>query len=421
MLDTELYQQVLGLREPWTVCRVALDVEGRRVDVWVDHPRGVKWPCPQCSSVDGAAQSRQEIGGLACRDHAEERVWRHLDTCQFETYLHARIPRVDCPAHGVVNVAVPWGEARSRFTMMMESLIIEVLKECVTVTGACYLTGISWDQAFGVMQRAVARGQARKEALPIRHLGVDEKAFRKGHSYMTVVCDVERSTVEYVGEERKSESLAGYFEALSPDRLEAIEAIAMDMWEPYVQAVLAWVPLAKDKIVFDRFHIMRHMNDAVDTVRKQEHRALIPDGDERLKGTKYLWLYAYENIPDKRARDFEAIKDGKLKTARAWAIKECLRDLWDYRSVSWARKFFQGWFGWARRSRLAPVKKVAAMLKNHLDNILTYCRHQITNAVAEGLNSKIMSIKRRACGYRNKENFKTAIYFFCGGLDLCPR
>ncbi len=422
MRDTELYQRVLGLAEPWTVCRVALDVEGGRVDIWVEHPPGARWPCPQCASAEpAAAGEREEAPGLACRDHAEERVWRHLDTCQFQTYLHARIPRVACPEHGVVNVSVPWAEARSRFTMLMESLIIEVLKECATVMGACYLTGISWDQAFGVMQRAVARGQARKEDLPIPRLGVDEKAFRKGHSYMTVVCDVERSTVEYVAQGRKTESLAGYFKALSPDRLEAIESIAMDMWEPYVQATLACVPLAREKIVFDRFHIMGHMNNAVDTVRKQEHRALMPDRDERLKGTKYLWLYAYENIPDKRANEFEAIKDGKLKTARAWAIKECLRDLWDYRSVSWARRYFKWWFGWARRSKLAPVKKVAAMLKNHLENILTYCTHQITNAVAEGLNSKIMSIKRRACGYRNKENFKTAIYFFCGGLDLCPR
>jgi len=422
MLDTELYQHVLGVVEPWTVCRVALDVEGGRVDVWVEHPPGGRWACPWCaaeSSGESAAQAA--CPGLACRDHAEERVWRHLDTCHLRTYLHARIPRVACPEHGVVNVAVPWAEARSRFTVLMESLMIEVLKECTTVTGACYLMGISWDQAFGVMQRAVARGQARKEDLPIRRLGVDEKAFRKGHSYMTVVCDVERSTVEYVAEGRKTESLGGYFEALNPDRLAGIEAMAMDMWEPYIQATLTWVPLAKGKIVFDRFHIMQHMNDAVDAVRKQEHRALMPDGDERLKGTKHLWLYAYENIPDKRVRDFEAIKDGKLKTARAWAIKECLRDLWDYRSVSWARRFFKGWFGWARRSRLAPVKKVAAMLNNHLENILTYCTHQITNAVAEGLNSKIMSIKRRACGYRNKENFKTAIYFFCGGLDLCPR
>jgi transposase len=139
-----------------------------------------------------------------------------------------------------------------------------------------------------------------------------------------------------------------------------------------------------------------------------------------LKGTKYLWLYAEENIPDWRLPAFEAVRDRKLKTARAWGIKETLRALWEYRSVAWARKFFRSWYNWAIRSRLGPVREVARMLRRHLENVLTYCKHRITNGVAEGLNSKIMAIKRRARGFRNPQNFKTAIYFYCGGLDLYP-
>jgi len=409
MRDTELYQRVLGLSEPWFVDRVELKVAEKRVDIWVDHPPGHVWPCPQCQK------------SLSCRDHAEERVWRHLDTCQFQTHLYARIPRVDCPDHGVLNVMIPWAEAHSRFTLLLEALIIDVLKECSTVTGACTLLGVSWDEAFGVMQRAVGRGQLRKQVQVIKYLGVDEKAFRKGHSYMTVVCDLEQSTVEYVAESRKAESLASYYQGLSPEQLAAIEGVAMDMWVPYVKATMENVPLAADKIVFDRFHIMKHMNDAVDKVRRQEHRQLSEEGDDLLKGTKYWWLYGYENVPDKHLRAFEAVRDQSVRTGRAWAIKETLRELWNYRSVAWARKFFKDWFGWARRSKLKPVKKVAAMLRDHLTNILTYCKHPITNGVAEGLNSKIMTIKRKACGYRNKENFKTVIYFFCGGLDLYPR
>jgi len=412
MRDTELYQQILGLMAPWSVSDVELDVEAKRVDIWVDHPQSVKWPCPQCGG---------DSAGLACRDHAEERIWRHLDTCQFQTYLHARIPRVDCPDHGVLNVTVPWAERHGRFTLLMESLIVDVLRACATVTGACDLLGVSWDEAFGVMERAVARGQARKQKLPHEYLGVDEKAFRKGHSYMTVVCDLNQSTVEYVAEGRKAESLAGYFESLSSEQLGGIEGVAMDMWEPYVKATKEWVPLAEDKIVFDRFHIMKHMNDAVNAVRLEEHRTLMADGRETLKGTKHWWLYAYDNVPDKYLRAFEAVRGQNLRTSRAWAIKETLRDLWNYRSVTWAGKFFKNWHQWASHSRLEPVKKVARMLHNHLQNVLTYCTHQITNSVAEGLNSKIMAIKRRACGYRNKENFKTVIYFFCGGLDLHPR
>jgi transposase len=271
------------------------------------------------------------------------------------------------------------------------------------------------------MERAVRRGQQRKVARPVAYVGVDEKAFRKGHSYMTVVCDLERSTVEHVAEDRRKESLAGYFGSLSDEQREAIEAVAMDMWEPYVQATAEQLPLGAEKIVFDRFHIMKHMNEGLDKVRLEEHRALLAEGIEMLKGTKHLWLYGWENVPDKRRTEFEFLRAQKLQTARGWAIKETLRGLWDYRSVAWARRFFRQWYGWAIRSRLEPVKKVARMIHRRLKNVLTYCRHRITNGVAEGLNSKIMTIKRKACGFRNKRNFTTAIYFHCGGLDLYPR
>lgn len=409
MRDTDLYQRILGLEKPWFVKRVDLQVAENRVDIWLEHPGGAKWPCPKCG---------QE---LPCRDHAEERAWRHLDTCQFQTHLYARIPRVECPEHGVLQVAIPWAEARSRFTILMERFVIDVLQQCATVLGACRLLRLSWDEVWGVMQRAVRRGLARKRQRPLPVIGVDEKAFKKGHKYMTVVCDLENATVEYVAEDRRSESLEAFWQSLTPEQLTAIKAIAMDMWTPYIQATIKCVADAGGKIVFDRFHIMNHMVKAVDKVRRQEHRRLSAAGDDTLKGTKYLWLYSEENLPDKHRPTLETLKELNLKVGRAWAIKESLRSLWDYSQEGWARRFFKKWFAWAAHSRLEPIRKVAVMIQTHLNNILTYCRHRVTNAVAEGLNSKIMAIKRRACGYRNKEHFKTAIYFFCGGLSLYPR
>lgn len=419
MKDTELYQRVLGLAEPWFVSRVELKLKEGKVDVWVDHRLAVQWRCPRCESESKSkGPSPKE---WTCYDHAEERVWRHLDTCQFQTHLHARIPRVDCPDHGILNASVPWADEHSRFTLLMEAWIIEVLRECGTTTGAAALTGLGWDAVSGIMQRAVARGLARKEEIPLTQIGVDEKAVRKGHSYMTVVCDLNRGTVEYVADGRKAESLGEFYQSLSPARRAEIEAIAMDMWEPYVQATMEHVPLASEKIVFDKFHIMKHLNEAVDEVRREEHRALSKQDDDRLKGTKHWWLYAEENVPDKHQEAFERVRDQNLRTSRAWAMKETLRDLFFYRSVTWAKKFFDRWRKWVNGSRLEPVKEVARMLQNHLPNVLTYCTHGITNAVAEGLNSKIMTIKRLARGYRTPENFKTAIYFFCGGLNLHPR
>ena len=165
---------------------------------------------------------------------------------------------------------------------------------------------------------------------------------------------------------------------------------------------------------------MKHMTEAVDVVRRRENRLLVENGDDRLKRTKYLWITSKENVPPKRRAELRELRESDLKTARAWAIKENLRYLWSYQTEGWARRFFDGWHGWAIRSRLEPVKAVAQMLARKLDNVITYCSHAITNAVAEGLNSKIMSIKRRAGGYRNPNNFKIVIYFYCGGLRLHP-
>lgn len=408
MRDIELYQQILGLEEPWSVKEVELNIDERRVDIHVEHPPGVKWKCPHCERE------------LSCYDHSAERTWRHLDTCQLSTHLHARIPRVQCEEHGVVQVAVPWAQEHGRFTLLMERMIIQALLACQTTKGACQLMRISWDQAWHVTERAVARGQARKEAVVRPQIGVDEKAFRKGHSYMTVVNDIQRGTVEFVTEDREKASLERYFATLSDEQRSGIEGVAMDMWEPYVQATLEALPLAKEKIVFDRFHVMQHMTKAVDQVRKGEHRQLSSEGDERLKKTKYLWLTREKNLSEEQEATFEDLKNSALKTARAWGIKENLANLWSYTSPGWAKRFFSQWYQWAIRSRLEPVKKVAAMIQRRLENIVTYCKHFITNAVAEGLNSKIMSLKRRAGGFRNPENFKTVIYFHCGGLSLYP-
>lgn len=173
-------------------------------------------------------------------------------------------------------------------------------------------------------------------------------------------------------------------------------------------------------IVHDPFHLARHLNAAVDKVRKQEHRQLQTEGDDCLQGTKYWWLYGWENIPAQHRASFDVLKASQLKTSRAWSLKEMFRDFWACETVAEGREFFGHWYSWAIRSRLEPVKKVARSFKRHLENIVTYFDHRLTNASLEGLNSKIQGLIKKACGYRNRERFKTDIMFHCGGLDLYP-
>ena len=407
MRDTELYRHLLGLVAPWEVSRVELSVDGGRVDVWAEHSKRTRFACPECGTE------------LFVYDHGEERAWRHLDSCAFLTYLHARPPRVECPTHGVRQVALPWAEPMSRFTVLFERLAIDVLKEC-DVEGAARLLRLSWDEAWHLMDRAVARGLARKPHVVPARIGVDEKAAGRGQDYITVVSNIDTGTVEYLADERRQTSLDGFFEKFSTEERERIEAVAMDMWDPYITSTRDHLADADQKIVFDRYHLMKYLTGAVDTVRKQENRALVAAGDKSLSGSKYLWLYSAENLPERHQDRFGVLRGSDLKTARAWAIKESLRHFWSYKRRGWGEKHFRRWYFWATHSRLQPVIDAARTLKRHEAGLMSYFAHRVSNAGAEGLNSRIQAIRVSARGYRNREHFKTAIWFHLGGLQLYP-
>lgn len=409
MQDKELYQQILGLLSPWSVSDVQLDHQAQEIRVRVEHPRGAKFCCPECGTE------------LACHDHADERRWRHLDSCQFKTVLIARPPRVKCPEHGVKNATVPWAEKGSRFTLMFERFAIDVLLATQTVKGAQRILRTSWDETWHILAKAVQRGKARKTDKAMPRIGIDEKAFRKGQSYITLIYDLGHSTVEAIADGNDTESGNACFSQLSQAQRNSVEAIAMDMSAAFVKAAKANIPLAETKIVHDRFHIMKLATEAVDKVRRGEHRQLTKQGDTRLSGTRYLWLTSQENLSSRQKQRFDAAYKQELQTGKAWAYKEMLRDLWHHGDAQSARAYFDDWYRRVIHTKLTPLKKVAKTIRERLDNVVSYCTHGITNAVAEGINSKIMSIKRRVGGYRNRDNFKTAIYFYCGGLSLYPR
>ena len=408
MDDKDLFTKILGIRLPWFIKQVVVNDSEQRVDIFVNHEPGIRVRCPDCN----------EFYGLY--DHAPERVYRHLDTCQMKTYIHVRPPRVNCPKHGVKHIDSQFGENDSDMTFAFESLVIRVAQEC-NIEATSRLCDVSWDRSWNALDRAVRRGQARKVHRVPGRIGVDEKSIAKGHKYESLVYDIDAATVEFVCDDRSQESLEAYYRQFTYEELFEVKAVAMDMWDPYIAATKAYVPGADKKIVFDRFHVMRHVLDAVDKVRKNEHRDLYELGKDILKGTKYLWLWSNENIPDNRRQEFDSLKAKDLKVCRAWAIKENIRHMWDYRYETNMRKYFKRWYFWASHCRLEPMKKAAKTLKGHIDNIVTFAIHRITNALAEGINTKIEKIKRMACGFRNRNHYRTAIYFHCGGLDLFPR
>lgn len=407
MNDTDLYRYLLGLESPWTVTKVSLSVDTQRVDVFVEHPKGQKWPCPVCGEL------------LPVYDHSEEQVWRHLDSCQFQTFLHAKPPRVQSSKDCVRQVLLPWAESKSRFTLLFERLAIDVMR-VTHIKAARQILRISWDEAWHILYRAVQRGLKRKEPRLIQHLGVDEKSIVRRQKYFTLVFDLDCGTVEHIGDGRDRRSFESYFETLTDKQLDAIVAIAMDMHEAYVQAALDKVPDAEQKVVFDLYHIMQHMGGAVDEVRRKEHKALAAEGDDRLARTRYMWLFGKEKVPRKYWSSFYLLRKSDLLTARAWALKENLRRLWRYKRLSAAKSHWKSWYFWATHCRLEPMVKVAKMLKTRLTQVFNYFIHRITNALSKGINSKVEAIKNAARGFRNPERFKIMIWFRLGGLDLYP-
>jgi transposase len=381
MRDIDVFTKLLALQRPWVVERVDLDPGDSRLEVRLRHRSSARFRCPKCGA------------GLPLYDHVPLRRWRHLDHGSWMTWLQARIPRVSCLLHGIRQVRVPWALPGSRFSIPFEKHAIDTLLEA-DVLGASRLLRLSWHETWGLMERAVQRGLKAKRRRIITHLGVDEKAVAKRHQYVTLVSDLKRGTVEFIAFDRKKSSLDAYYQALSATQLAGIQAVAMDMWEPFIASTREYVAEAAGKIVFDRFHIMKHMTKAVDDVRKAEHRYLQEEDDDTLKRTKYLWLFSEENLPERYAEWFARLKTLHLKTGRAWAIKESLRDLWNYQRKGWAERHWKKWYFWATHSALPPVAKAARMVKNHLANVLTYFDHRITNATSEGLNSKIQTVKK---------------------------
>ncbi len=329
MRDKGLYAQLPGIRSLWFVRDVELRLQAGEVLVLLDRELSGVLTCPVCGEV--------APGYDACR-----RRWRHLDACQYRTVIEAEIPRVECAVHGVHQIHVSWAEPSSHFTASFEARAIDWFKEA-RLSGAGRLLKLSWDEPAGIQQRAVRRGFQRRQLDPPTRLGVDETSFQKRHEYATVVSDSVGGDVLYMADDRDQASLEGHYATLSPRALAEIASVCMDMWQPYIQATLAFAPGAAEKIAFDELHVAKHLGDAVNAVRRGEHRGLLAMGCTKLT-------------------------------------------------------------------------RVAVMLERHLEGIVT----AVAQRAAAGINASIQAIKRKACGFHNRERFRLAIYFHLGGLDLYP-
>ena len=404
MDELQLYDQILSLTRPWSVSLVELDETQSSVNIIVEHDPDEVARCPEC-------------GEVATRYDSRKRVWRHLDTCQFQTFVHAEVPRVKCKKHGVHQIKVTWAEDRSRFTSQFESHVIDWLKES-TISGVSRRLGLSWNAIDGIMQRAIKRGLARRSKRAIEHISVDEIAIKKGHNYVTVISN-EEGIVLSVEENRTKQSLEAFYTEIEGETRN-IKTVSMDMSQAYIRATKNCLPNWEDVICFDRFHVMQDLNKAVNQVRKFEMKNLERDLRLSMHRTRFTWLRSDHTLTKEHRNQINTLTAVATKTARAWAIKQYAGDLWDYKTKVWAQKAWKKWYDWAIRSRLTPIKTAAKSIKKNLWGIINAIVYKRSNARAEAINGKIKSLKHRSKGFTNQQRFKNAILFNFGGLNLYP-
>ena len=403
------YGKLLGIGDEWKVTDVKLDMLHGRVDICLDYGETCA-PCPQCGTLS------------SIHDRQDERVWRHLDTMQFTTLIHANPPRCRCERHGVKVIDIPWAERNSHFTLMFEAFAIEVLKRVRSNADAIKMLRLNWSQAQRIKARAVERGLARRSSEEVSFVGMDEKSFLAGRAssaFASIMVDIDGKRVLDVARGRSEQGASELIDrALNPVQQYLVCGVAMDMSAPFAKAVREKLVCAD--VVFDRFHLMKHLNEAVDEVRRREHSKLLKSNDRRLSKTRYLWLKCCESLSPEAQKWLKGLVDENLATGKAWGLKEAFKEFWRRRDADFARSFFQRWFDEVAASSLKPMVKVAKMFKRHLEGMLKWYDMFIDNAACEGFNAKIQAVKTGARGFRSFENYRIAILFNCGKLDMLP-
>lgn len=349
---------------------------------------------------------------------ARERRWRHLDFAGMRVELRYRIRRVECPRCGVQTEAVPWAEPGSGFTRDFEDTVA-LLAQKTDRTTIRQLMGIAWETVGNIAHRVVARRGPNDLLDGLRRIGIDEISYKRHHHYLTVVTDHERRRVVWVGVGRSKETLTAFFAALGKKRAEKLELVSLDMLQSYIDVTREYAPRAT--LVFDRFHLQRLAQDAVDKVRRDEVREQRGTDEGRaLKKTRWALLKRPWNVNVEENRKLAQVQRTNRRLYRAYLLKETLADILDRRQPNVAKELLADWMAWAQRCRLEPFRKLGRTIARHIGGIVEYVRTRLSNAISEGMNSKIRTATKQAYGFRDSSSLTGVIYLRCSGVEIPP-
>lgn len=398
----EIFGKALGMKSPWFVEDINFDVVAKRLDIRINFTKGATFPFEQ-NGVTGEYKVYDTV----------EKEWRHLNFFEHECYLKARVPRIMTPDGKVHLLSPDWSGLLSGFTLLFEAFILQLSKG-MPVHQVSALVKVSDYKVWSILDRYTEQTRSLSDYSDVTKLGMDETSIAKGHDYVSLFVDLDKKKTIFVAQGKDSATVKAFAEDFKNHQGEVhhVTDVSCDMSAAFIKGVKENLPEAE--ITFDKFHILKPINEAVDEVRRVEAMR-----NPLLKGTRYIFLKNKQNLTQAQRDKKEELKLSRLnaKLFRALNLRESFQQIYTAPTERTFESWLKKWYFWATHSRLEPMKKVAKTIKNHWDGIVQWKRSQINNGILEGLNSIVQAAKRRARGYKFN-HFKTIVYLITGGLDF---
>lgn len=405
MITTNLFELALNINEPWFVKNINFDVNNKRLDIYIDFKKG--------SSFHYENEEKNINGNYKVYDTVQKE-WRHLNFFQHECFLHARVPRVIIDDSSVKLIKTPWEGKSNGFTLLFEALVMQLLS-CMTVFQVAKIINVSDDKLWRMLEKYIGKALDMRNLENVKSVGIDETSCKRGHNYITLFVDLDEKKTIYITEGKDSETIKNFKDDLEKHNgnIEKIENVSCDMSPAFIKGVKENMPNAE--ITFDKFHIMKIINKAVDNVRREEIKK-----ESILKDARYCVLKNRENLTENQKKKLDELLISKLnlKTMRAFHIRENFQEIYKVDTKEMFVKVLKKWYFWATHSRIDQIKKAASTIKKHWDGVVKWKESKINNGILEGLNSVIQAAKSKARGYKTLRNFKMIAYLITGKFDF---
>ena len=396
-----LFAKALKLDPPWEITKVEFNQDKGSINVFVDFPKGSVFLCPICGKE------------VKAYDTTEKR-FRHLNFFQYACYMVVRVPRINCPGDGILQIDLPWAREGADFTLLFESFAMTMVRE-MPVNKVAQIIGVDDNKLWRMMRYYVAAARQLEDYSEVDKIGVDETSKAKGHDYVSLFVDLSKRRTIFVAEGKGSETIAAFAQDLKEHKgnPDGITDVSIDMSPAFISGVET--NLLNATITFDKYHIMKLINTAVDEVRKAETKE-----QNILRGQRYLFLKNRENLTETQLKSLQAIESMSklnLKTVKAYHLRENFQGIYKEATKERFEKSLKKWYFWTTHSRIDEMIDAARMIKHHWAGVLRWYDSKINNGILEGLNSLVQAAKAKARGYRTFRNLKTIIYLLTGKLD----